>query len=175
MNGATAPFVHPMLFIFLIGYRLAFLALSALTLAAEIPLAFAWARVLPDEPPPFDNEPGPTRSSQSVPPKEPPRDAKRDPIAILFLVLMTLSYAIQFPGFPRHAAAVWLDSILPTVGPARVFLGVEGLFVLVNVGAACYSLLRPNSLRVPLWAGAALVLLLCLLGPFLRAALLATS
>jgi hypothetical protein len=174
MNGAPAPFVHYMLFIFLIGYRLAFLALSALTLAAAIPLAFAWARVLPDEPPPFDNEPGPTRSSQSVPPKE-RGGAKRDPIAIVFLVLMTLSYAIQFPGFPRHAAVVWLDGILPTVGPARVFLGVEGLFVLVNVGAACYSLLRPNSLRVPLWAGAALVLLLCLLGPFLRAALLATS
>jgi hypothetical protein len=164
-----------MLAIVLIGYRLAFLALAALILAAAVPLAFAWAQLLPDEPPPFEIEPAPTRPPEREPPQEPRRSAKRDPIAIVLLVLVTLSYAIQFPGFPRQDALFWLNSFLPTVGLAWVFLVVEGLFVLINGGAACYSLLRPNSLRVPLGVGAALVLLLWLLGPFLRAALLATS
>jgi hypothetical protein len=169
---ALAPEVT--LVIFFVDHRLAFLALAALVVAAAIPLAFAWARILPEDRAPFEIEPPSYPTVELEPPPEPPRDAKRNPIAILWLILVSLSFAIQFPGFPRHTVLTWLNNVLPSLGPAWVFLGVEGLFVLLNGGATCYAVLRRNFLRVPLAAGGGLVLLLWLLGPFLRAALLAT-
>jgi hypothetical protein len=163
------------LFIFALDHRIAFVALVALIVGAAIPLAFAWARVLPEDRPPFEIEPPSYPSVEMEPPSAPPKSAKRNPIAILQLAGVTLGYVVQFPGFPRYTALAWLNSALPSIGQARVFLGVEGLSVVLFGGAACYAILRRNFLRVPLAVGGGLVLLLWLLGPFLRAALLSTS
>lgn len=164
-----------MLFNFAIGYRLAFLALAALTLAAAIPLAFAWARILPDEPPPFEVAPAPTRTWGSEPGQESVPRSKRDPIAIVLLVFVTLSYAVQFPGFPRQAALAWLHAIVSGPPEEYILLGVKTFLVAVTAAAVCYSIFRSHPSRVSLSVGAALVLLLWLLAPELYAALLATS
>ncbi len=163
-----------MLAIFLIDHRLALLALAALIVGAAIPLAFAWARILPDEPPPFDSARSSDSSEPGAPPEESPRP-KRDSVAIALLVLVTLSYAIQFPGVPRQTALQWLESRIPEVPPMWVFWGVVSLVAVLNAGAAGYAIVRPNALRVPLGVGAALVLVLWLLAHFLRFALVAPS
>src|SRR5271168_3101922 len=96
---ALAPEVT--LVIFFVDHRLALLALAALLVAAAIPLAFAWARILPEDLPPFEIEPPSYPTLEWEPPPEPPRDTKRDPIAIVLLVGVTIGYLLQFPGFPR--------------------------------------------------------------------------
>lgn len=164
-----------MLSIVLIGHRLAFLALAALILAAAIPLAFAWVRLLPDEPPPFEIEPASSRPSGPEPPPEASPNSKRDPLAIVLLLFVTASYLLQFPGFPHDAALRWLNTTLPRPFAIWIFFGADTLLVLVTGAAACYSTLSPHPSRVFLSAGAVLVLLLWLLAPLLSAALLGTS
>ena len=158
--------------IFLIDHRLALLALAALIVGAAIPLAFAWVRILPEEPPPFDSAPSSAGSTPEPPSDEFPRP-KRNSVVIALLVLVTLSYAVQFPGVPRQTALQWLESRIPEVPPMWVFWGVVTLVAGLNAGAACYAIFRPGRLRIPLGVGAALVLVLCLLAHLLRAALVA--
>jgi hypothetical protein len=164
-----------MLAIVLIGYRLAFLALAALILAAAVPLAFAWARLLPDEPPPFEIEPASSNPSEPQPPREASPNSQRDLLAMVLLILVTLSYLIQFPGVPHAAAVRSLSTILPRSFAIWIVFGADTLLVVVTGVAACYSTLRPHPSRVFLSAGAVLVLLLWLLAPLLYAALVATS
>jgi hypothetical protein len=155
--------------VFLIDYRLAFLALAALIIGSGVSLAFAWARILPEEPPPFDTHAASSEERQSPLGAKP--HVKLDPIAIAFLVLVTLAFVSQFPGVPRHAIFVWLAAQFPAISSRWLFLAIQSVLGLVNVAAAIYSLLRANLLRVPLAAASVLVVLLCLLGPYLRAAL----
>ena len=84
--------------IILIDHRLALLALAALLIAAAAPLAYAWASLLPEEPPPFE-----------VPAVSPPAEGvastakspvKKDRFAVFLLVCVTLSYLLRFPGLP---------------------------------------------------------------------------
>lgn len=164
-----------MFVILLSDYRLAFLLLVALIVGAAVPLAFAWARVLPEEPPPFEISP----SSNAFPQQEPrpevsPQPSKRDRIVIVLLVFVTLSYAIQFPGFPRDVGTHWLNKVFPATATYLVFAAHALLMIITGV-AACYSLLGSTPLRIPLGLGAEIVLLLWLLAPLLRTALLATS
>jgi hypothetical protein len=157
----------------LMDHRLAFLALAALLIAAAIPLAFAWARLVPEEPSPFPIQPGsfPSIDQESLPRPHPRRE--RDllvPVALL--VCLTLAYLIRFPGFPTGVPLRWLEAVVS--GPtehwiiffARIFL----------IAAACaalgYAALRPGPLRIPLAAASALVLMLWFLAPLLQVALL---
>jgi hypothetical protein len=160
--------------IFLIDHRLALLALAALIVGAAIPLAFAWARILPEDPPPFHTAPLSDGPEPRATPEELPRP-KRDSVPIVLLVCVTLSYAIQFPGVPRRTALHWLESRIPEVPPLWVFWGVVSLVAVLNAGVAGYAIFRPNPLRVPLSVSAALVLVLWLLAHFLRVALVAPS
>jgi hypothetical protein len=159
-----------------IDHRLAFLVLAALLIAAAIPLAFAWARLLPEEPPPFPIQPGsfPT-IDQELPPQQ-PATRKRDlVISAVLLVCLTLAYLVRFPGFPSAVLLRWLNTLVSapveywTVFAARTF-------VIAITGAACvYAALRPGPLRIPLAAASVLVLLLWFLAPLLRVALLSGS
>src|SRR5580704_12262571 len=99
-----------MLALLLIDHRLAFLALAALLIAAAIPLAFAWARLLPEEPPPFPIQPGSFPTIDQGP-QQPAR--KRDlVVSIALLVCLTLAYLIRFPGFPSAVLLRWLNTLV---------------------------------------------------------------
>jgi hypothetical protein len=160
-----------MFLILLLDHRLAFVFLAALILAAGAPLAFAWARLLPDEPPPFTSKHGPPPQitiykTEDAPP---PRDA----FAVFLLACATLSYILRFPGMPGDAALRWLATILPAAYVNWIVLGGRAFLVVMPGLAACYSVVRPNPIRVPLIVGGILVLLFWLLFPFLHSALVA--
>jgi hypothetical protein len=161
--------------ILFLNYRVAFFLLAALVLGAAIPLAWAWARVLPEEAPPFRIEPGSLPSVDLEPPDEPSPKAKRDILAIALLVGVTLGYAVQFPGFPRDAARRWLSSIFPASAIIWIWItfAAETFLLAVTGCAACYAILRPGPLRTLLSAAAVLVLILWLFVPLLQVALAA--
>src|SRR5713101_2014167 len=145
-----------------LDHRLAFLFLAALNLGTTVPLAFGWARVLPEEPPPFATAEDSLRRRRNEPPLKKLMSERRDPFAIVLLLCVTVSYACQLPGVPR---SMGFDSI-PTMIPHSRSGWIE---------FAAISFLLPNFLRVPLIAAGFLVLLLWLLAAPLRAALEAVS
>ena len=161
-----------MLAIVLIDHRLALLALAALLVAAAAPLAYAWARLLPEEPPPFE-------VPAAIPPAEdlasnPTSPAKKDPVAILLLACVTLSYLLRFPGLPLSAALQSLSTLLPKDYFDWSVLAGHWFFVVAPGVAAAYSALRPNPMRITLIVGGLLVLTLWLVSPMLRAAIATT-
>src|SRR6266478_2928751 len=117
----------------LIDHRLALLALAALLIAAAAPLAYAWMKLLPEEPPPFEVRPAeglaPNRKSA----------AKKDPFAVFLLGCVTLSYVLRFPGLPVSAGLQWLATLLPTYYFNWTVLAGRWLFVVVPGVAAAYS------------------------------------
>jgi hypothetical protein len=162
--------------ILLSDYQLAFLFLTALIVGAAIPLAFAWARILPEEPPPFEISPSPTGSLEQELSQEASRHPpKRDAKSIILLVCVTLAYVLQFPGVPRDAGPRWVNAVFPGSTEIYLVFAADALLMTIVGLAACYSLLGSNPLRIPLGLGAELVLLLWLFAPLLRIALLATS
>jgi hypothetical protein len=157
-----------MLAIVLIDHRLALLALAALLIAGAAPLAYAWTRLLPEEPPPF-----------GVPAVSPPAEdlasnqkspVKRDLVAVFLLVCVTLSYVLRFPGLPLVAGLQWLSTLLPADCFNWTVLAGHWFFVAVPGVAVAYSVLRPNPMRIALIIGGLLVLALWLVSPMLRAA-----
>jgi hypothetical protein len=158
-----------------LDHRLAFVLLVALVLGAAIPLALAWARILPEERPPFETGSATGRPAQAEAPKGAPPRSRRDPIALGLLVFVTLCYLVRFPGFPWPATLAWLHSILPEPLADWALLGGKVTLIAATAAAVCFSALRPHPSRVALGVSAALVLLLWFLAPPLYAALLATS
>ncbi len=155
--------------IVLIDHRLALLALAALLIAAAAPLAYAWARLLPEEPPPFEvAATGPPAQDLASNPTSP---AKKDLLAVFLLVCVTLSYILRFPGLPVAAVLQWLATLLPKDYFNWTVLGGRWFFAVVPGVAAAYSALRPNPMRVALIVGGLLVLALWLVSPMLRAAI----
>src|SRR5215470_5446288 len=102
-----------MLAAFLLAPKFAFILLTALIVGAAVPLAIAWTRLLPEERPPFELESTGRRPAPaaSVYRSEPPR--RTDIAAIVLLVLLTVAFALQFPGVPREAALNSLPDHLP--------------------------------------------------------------
>jgi hypothetical protein len=154
----------------ILDHRLAFVFLCALVVGAAVPLAMAWARVLPEDAPPFARNEDSLHSAKEEPCEE-EKSRNRDPFAIVLLVFVTLSYALRFPGFPVDAVLRWLSTRMPEAWWDWGILAGRAFFVVTPGLAACYSAVRPNSLRVPLIAGGILVLLLWLLQPMLFAAM----
>src|SRR5713101_82870 len=153
---------------FPIDHRLALVAFAALLIAAAAPLASAWARLLPEEPPPFE-VPAPSSAEQTPSNRE--TRPKGDPFAIFLLLCVTLSFLLKFPGLPVAAALQRLSGMLPPdyfnwlVPGARVFFAaVPGL-------ATVYSAIRPNPFRIQLIVAGVFVILLWCLSPMLRAAI----
>jgi hypothetical protein len=155
--------------IVLIDHRLALLALAALLIAAAAPLAYAWARLLPEEPLPFEVR------AANLPPEDfisnGKSPVKKDLWAVFLLVCVTLSYLLRFPGLPLAAGLQWLSTLLPIEYFTSAVLGARWFFIVVPGLAVAYSALRPNPMRVALIAGGLLVLALWLVSPMLRAAI----
>jgi hypothetical protein len=155
---------------FLFAPRVAFLCLSALLLGAAVPLAWAWTLLLPRDPEPFA-APGEMGKASGMALS---RQNRRDPIAVVLLVFVTLSYALQFPGVPENIVMVWLSKIIPADAVGESALILHWFFILIPGVAAIYALFLRSSMRIPLVLAGVLVLLLWLLAPLLRAALLAS-
>jgi hypothetical protein len=164
-----------MAIILMINHRLAFFALAALFIAAGVPLAYAWARLLPDDPPPFPIEPGSFPTIDEELPQEALSRTKRDLVAIPLLVCVTLAYLIRFPGFPNAVVFRWLNSTVSPAGTAWIIIATRILLITACIAATVYAALRNGPLRIPLAAAATLVLILWLLSPLLTAALLSSS
>jgi len=159
---------------FSLDHRLAFLFFAVLFLGAAVPLAIAWARLLPEDPPPFDPKRAPLRQPEEITIYMPEGFVPRDPFATFLLACVTLSYLLQFPGLPGEAAIHWLASVLPETTLNWLLLAGRAFFVVTPGLAACYSVLRPNPVRVPLIVAGILVLSLWLLLPPLHAAFVAS-
>jgi hypothetical protein len=167
---ALAPEVT--LVIFIVDHRMAFFALAALVVAAAIPLAFAWARMFPEDRPPFEIEPPSYPSVEFEPPQDRPRDPMRNPVTILLLVGVTMGYVLEFPGFPRDALLRWLGSMFSASTIAWIAFGANTLLIVTAGGAIGFAILNPGPLRFPFATAAAMVLILWLLAPLLQVALL---
>src|SRR5260370_1424600 len=106
---------------FPIDHRLALVAFAALLIAAAAPLASAWARLLPEEPPPFELPPAPSSAEQTPSNRETRR--KGDPFAIFLLLCVTLSFLLKFPAFPprpprpRHTPKSIYSRTCPRICP----------------------------------------------------------
>jgi hypothetical protein len=159
----------------LLDYRLALLFLVVLNLGTAVPLAFGWARVLPEEPPPFGIAEDSFGRNRNLPSAAELRSKRRDPFAIVLLLCVTLSYACQFPGVPRDMGFGSIPTMIPYDTGGWIEFAVIWFLVVIPGFAMAYAFLRPNFLRVPLIVAGFLLLLLWLLGGPLRAALEAVS
>jgi hypothetical protein len=167
---------HEVAFVILtIDHRVAFLALAALVVAAGIPLAFAWARVMPEDRPPFQIEPPSYPSVEMEPAHVPLRNPTRNPIAIVLLVCVTIAYLVQFPGVPREAIVAWLNSSFAESSVVWVIVGVKVLVIMAGGSTVYYGIVKPGPLRWPLISAGALILIQWLVAALLRVALLASS
>ena len=162
-----------MLAALVLDHRLAFLCLAVLNLGAAAPLALGWARVLPEEPPPFGNAEDSLR--RTSPPAAALTSKRRDPFAILLLLCVTVSYASQLPGIPHGLGCGSIPAVVAHPTGGWIEFAAIWFLVLIPGFASLYSLLRPNFLRVPLIAAGMLILLLWLLAAPLHAALEAVS
>lgn len=157
----------------ILDHRLAFVLLCAFVVGAAVPLAMAWARVLPEDAPAFARKEDSPDSAKEELPGKAERSRNRDPFAVVLLVFVTLSYALRFPGFPVDAVLHWLSTRMPGDWWDWSLLAGRAFCVVTPGLAACYSAVQPNFLRIPLIAGGILVLLLWLLQPMLFAAMIA--
>jgi hypothetical protein len=158
---------------FLFDPRLAFLALCALLIGAAAPLAIAWARLLPEERPPFRFHRPSTRKTPNATFAQVPSNAARDYFAVTLLVFVTLSFLWQIPGFPREFVVSHAAAYVPEPWLQGLMLFGRGFLVAVPALAAGYSIFRQNEIRIPLIAAGVLVPILWLVNPWLKAALLA--
>lgn len=153
-------------------HRLAFVALVALLIGAGTPLAFAWARLLPEDAPPFPIEPGSFPSvDHEIRHTEPSR--KKDYlIASPLLLCLTIAFIFRIPGFPSGIVLGWAGGTIPGVSEHSSVIVVGALVALVAIGAGVFGALRPGPLRIPLIAAGALTVALWFLAPLLQAAML---
>ena len=152
--------------------RLAFVLILALLIGAAIPLAIAWAKLLPEEKPPFGSFQASERDQSAETNSAGRSKSTRDPVAVVLLTFVTLSFISQFPGvrydFLLSRASVFIHE--PWF--QRALLVCRGFFIAIPVIAAAYSVFRRHAIRIPLIFAGILVALLWLAVPWLRAAFL---
>jgi hypothetical protein len=152
-------------------HRLAFVTLVGLLMGAGTPLAFAWARLLPEDAPPFPIEPGSFPSVDHEAPQEEP--ARKDYLIAAPLILcLTIAFVFRVPGFPSGTILGWLSRAIPVLGESWSAITVQVFIALVGVGTIVLGALRPGPLRLPLVTAGALTLALWFLAPLLQAAML---
>jgi hypothetical protein len=156
-------------------HRLAFTALVALLIGAGTPLAFAWARLLPEDAPPFRVEPGSFPAVDHEVAHVPPSRRTEYLIVAPLLFFLTLAFVFRVPGFPNSTVLAWVGSRIPGTTMAWSAIVVHALLSLVAIGVIVFGALRPGPLRIPLIAAGALTLSLWFLAPLLQAALLSGS
>jgi hypothetical protein len=148
--------------------RIAFLLLAGLIVGGAVPLAIGWARLLPQERPPFEIENPRRRSAAptvSIYGSE-PEQRKLDLVAIVLLVLLTVGFVLQFPGVPR---GVGLNSGLDHFPSTEEWpeIALPGLMFLTAGLAIIYGTVRRSFLRRQLIIAGCIVLVLWLLAPWL--------
>jgi hypothetical protein len=153
-------------------HRLAFVALVALLIGAGTPLAFAWARLLPEDAPPFPIEPGSFPSVDHETPEEKPSRKKDYLIAAPLLLCLTIAFVFRVPGFPGTTVLGWFGGTLPGLDAHSSTIVVHVIVALIAVGVTVFGALRPGPLRIPLIACGALILLLWFVAPLLQTAML---
>lgn len=127
---------------------LALLAGVVLLLSPAVPVATAWARLLPAD--------------------DPEERVAVDSSAVLLLVALTLCYLAQLPGVPLALLQNSLSHWLPPDWFAGVRIAGKFLTVFVPVYAVAYAYFHRGPLRKPLlWAG-----LLVLIAPIAASYLL---
>ena len=152
----------------LLDPRIAFVLLAGLIVGAAVPLAIGWARLLPEEKPPFEIEnprrrgPAPTVSIYGSEPQE----RRFDAVAIVLLVLLTVGFALQFPGVPRGIGLNTGLDHFPT-GKDWTEIALPALMFLTTGVAILYGAVRRSFIRVQLILAGSIVLLLWLLAPWL--------
>jgi hypothetical protein len=153
-------------------HRLAFAALVALLISAGTPLAFAWARLLPEDAAPFPIEPGSFPSvDHEVAHVQPSR--KLDyVVAAPLLFCLTIAFAFRVPGFPSATLLAWMGGTIPGLDAHSSAIVVHAVVALIAIGLGIFGALRPGPLRIPLIASAALTLLLWFVAPLLQTATL---
>src|ERR1700675_3566087 len=102
-----------MLATLLLDHRLAFLFLAALHLAAAVPLAFGWVRLFPEEAPPFQIHHAPARRWSIYAHSSEDEETPRDPLAMVLLICVTVSYAVQLPGLPLSLSFLSIPTVIP--------------------------------------------------------------
>jgi hypothetical protein len=163
------PATQKMLATILMDHRLALVALALLLIVAAAPLAYAWARLLPEERPSFE----PTGAGTALEEVAPGGKTlpNRDRFAVFLLICVTMSYLLRFPGVPLAPALQWLSTLLPADYLNCAVMGARAFFVVVPGLAAVYSALRQNPVRIALAIGGLMVLALWLLSPLLQKAI----
>jgi len=139
--------------------RLAAFLTIVLLVAAAIPLALAWTKMLPPEREPFSR------------PDLPRPKANRDFFAFFLLINVSLSL---FAAIPRIADTLHLDSLaqfLPSSWAEQLTIVALIWLIFIPALAAAYSAVRPNPIRPHLIVGGLLVLALWLLSPTLLGSL----
>ena len=150
-------------------HRLALGLLTALLILAGAPLAYAWARLLPEEPEPFQAQSDGEEHQAPASNKKGRRG--KNPFAIILLLVITIGYLLKFPGIPVGRGLALLGRVVPQSESPWLVLGARWFFVVVPGLVAAYSVMRAHRLRVPLIMGGVLVTGLWLAGPYLAAAI----
>jgi hypothetical protein len=153
-------------------HRLAFITLVALLIGASTPLAFAWARLLPEDAPPFPIEPGSFPSVDHEVPQEQPSRNRDHWIAAPLLFCLTLAFVFRVPGFPGGTVLAWVGEAIPGMTAHWSVIAVHVIVALIAIGTGVFGALRPGPLRIPLIAAGAMTLLLWFVAPLLQNAML---
>jgi hypothetical protein len=153
----------------MMDHRLALGLLTALLILAGAPLAYAWARLLPEEPEPFQAQ-GQGEGEPTMSPNW-KRRSRGDPLAIFLTAVLTTSYVLKFPGMPIGRGLDLLGRAIPQPYVSWLVLAARWFFVVMPGLAAAYSAFRPNLFRISLIIGGVLVTALWLASPYLVAAI----
>ena len=165
-----------MLVLVSMDHRLALVVLVGLLVAAGVPLAFAWMRLLPEDAPAFAIEPGSFPSvDKEVVTEKAAKPRWEAIVSVILLSCLTLAYAIRVPGFPRETLTHWLQGAVSGSTEHWMLLSARIFLPAMSGVAGVFAALRPGSLRIPLLVAAILVLLLWFLAPVLQTAMLGSS
>src|SRR5207245_11134847 len=127
--------------------RLALVCWFALLLGAAMPLAIGWARIVPAD--------------------DPEERVSHDRFAIVLLVLVTLSFVLQLPGFSTLTIGRWLATAIPQPLARQIISWGAVFFAVIPGPAEMYAILRPNPLRRPLFASVIMITALWLVGTYI--------
>jgi hypothetical protein len=139
--------------------RLAAFLMTILLVAAAIPLALGWTRLLPPEREPF--------SRPDLPRKKP----KFDLFALFLLLNVSLSLVAAIPRIADTLHLVAMAQLLPAAWAEQLTIAALIWLVFIPAFAAAYSAVRSNPIRTQLIFGGILVLALWLLSPTLLGSL----
>jgi hypothetical protein len=142
--------------------RLAAFLLMVLLVAAAIPLALGWTRILPPEREPF------------VSPALPRVKLKLDLFALFLLLNLSLSLIAAIPRIADTLHLDFLLGLLPASWTEHITMASLIWLVFVPAFVAACSAVRSNPIRSHLIVGGILVLALWLLSPTFLASLATT-